>query len=692
MSRTLLFEIGCEEIPSDALYGAIEQLRTDAVAALRSARLGYEDIASYGAPRRLVLQVHGLAECQEDVSERVKGPSAKAAFDADGRPTKAAEGFAHSRGVDVSALETVESDEGAYVFAVVESRGRSAAEILPELLERLAAGLDWPKSMRWGSGETRFSRPVRWLLALHGDDVVPVRFAGLEAGRTTWGHRFLTAGPLDIASAGEYPAAAREAMFVFDHEDRARRIREGVERAASGVGGIAVVPEKTFAEVVNLVEWPTVVVGRFDEEFLEVPREVLEIAMESHQRYFPVEGPDGRLTNAFVVVHNGDPALDAGIAAGHERVIRARLADASFFYREDLHRPLESLVERLSTIVFQERLGTLGAKVGRVEGLVRSLGELAGVDPGVAAEALRAAHLCKVDLVSHVVVEFPALQGVMGRYYALAAGEETAVADAVVEHYRPRFSGDGLPASLAGQLVSVADKLDTIVGIFGIGMPPTGSADPYALRRGALGILGIIMEKRLRLPLDAAIGAALAGYEGVIEGLDPERVGGEVKAFFTARLEGVLRDRDYAFDTVDAVLAAAADDPEDAAARCGALQSARDSDPGTFDDLATAFTRVRNLAQADLGTGTDAALMGPAEKALADILDAAAAQLADLMPKAAYGEVVGVLAGLRGPVDTFFDEVLVMDDDEDLRANRLRLLNRLVTTFGSFADVARLAR
>lgn len=692
MSRTLLFEIGCEEIPSGALYGAIEQLRTDAVAALRAAGLGYEDVATYGAPRRLVLWVHGLAECQEDLSERVRGPSVKAAFDADGRPTRAAEGFARSRGVDVSALETAETGEGAYVYAVVEREGRAAADVLPELLERLAVDLDWPKSMRWGSGETRFSRPVRWLVALHGDEVVPVRFAGLEAGRTTWGHRFLTAGPLDIASAGEYAAAAREALVVFDHVDRARRIREGIDRAAQAAGGTAVVPEKTFAEVVNLVEWPSVVVGRFDDEFLAVPREVLETAMGSHQRYFPVEGTDGQLTNAFVVVHNGDPARDAEIAAGHERVIRARLADAAFFYREDLQRPLESLVERLSTIVFQERLGTLGAKVARVETLASALAGLAGVDPGVAAEALRAAHLCKADLVSHVVVEFPALQGAMGRYYALAAGEEAAVGDAILEHYRPRFAGDELPASRAGQLVSVADKLDTIVGIFGIGTPPTGSADPYALRRGALGILGIIMEGGLRVPLDGAIAAALAGYEGVIEDLDTEAVGGEVKAFFTARLEGVLRDRGYTFDTVDAVLAAAADDPADAAARCAALQSARDSDPETFDDLATAFTRARNLAQADLGTGTDLSMMGPVEKALSDALDEAAARLGEFMPEAAYGQVVGVLAGLRGPVDTFFDEVLVMDDDAGLRTNRLRLLNRLVKTFASFADVARLTR
>lgn len=692
MSRTLLFEIGCEEIPSGALYGAIEQLKKSGAEALKGARLGYEELAAYGAPRRLVLYVHGLSEAQEDVSERVKGPSVKAAFDADGRPTKAAEGFARSRGVDVAALETGESEGSAYVFATAEKKGRPAADVLPGILEGLAAGIDWPRSMRWGSGETRFSRPVRWLVALFGDDVVPVRFAGLEAGRTTQGHRFLTSGAFDIASAAQYSATARQALFMHDPEERARRIREGVEAAAAAAGGEAVIPEKTFAEVVNLVEWPTVVVGRFDEEFLAVPREILETAMESHQRYFPVQGPGGELAAAFVVVHNGDPMLDDVITAGHERVIRARLADAAFFFREDLKKPLEENVARLETIVFQEKLGTLRAKVDRMEALAVRLAALAALDPGETAAALRGAHLAKTDLVSHVVVEFPSLQGLMGRYYALAAGEETPVADAILEHYQPRFAGDELPPSRPGQVVSVADKLDTMVGIFAIGAPPTGSADPYALRRGALGILGIILDRGLVLPLDESIAAALEGYAGWLPGLDVEQAGADVKRFIVGRLEGVLRDRGYAFDTVDAVLAAAADEPADALARCHALQMARDSDPGTFDDLATAFTRARNLAQPSLGQETDESLMGPAEIALARALDAAGERVDAAMRDRSYAGIVGELAALRGPVDAFFDGVLVMDPDEALRDNRLRLLNRLVVAFDRFADISRLAR
>ncbi len=692
MSRSLLFEIGCEEIPSGALYAAVEQLKGSAIEALRTVRLGYEELDTYGSPRRLVLFVHGLAEMREDVSERVKGPSVSAAFDASGAPTKAAEGFARSRGVEVAALETVESPDGAYVWAVVEREGGPASEVLPRILSDLAGGIEWPKSMRWGSGESRFSRPVRWLTALFGDDVVPVRFAGLEAGRVTQGHRFMTSGAFNVASAGQYRAVAREALFMYDQEDRARRIREAVISAAAAAGGTAVMREKTFAEVVNLVEWPSVVVGRFDEGFLQVPREILETAMESHQRYFPVQGPDGWLTNAFIVVHNGDPKLDEVITAGHERVIRARLADASFFYREDLKTPLEERVARLGAIVFQERLGTLGDKVARMEALASRMADLAGLDPAESAAALRAAHLAKADLVSHVVVEFPALQGLMGRYYALASGEETSVADAILEHYLPRFAGDTLPASRAGQVVSVADKLDTMVGMFAVGMPPTGSADPYALRRGALGILGILMDGGLALSLDEVIDAALAGYGEALPDLDPERVGAEVKEFIVGRLQVVLRDRGGAYDTVDAVLSAAADDPADALARCRTLQAARDSDPETFADLATAFKRARNLSQPDLGTGADTSLMGEAESCLARALDAAEERIAPLMAAGEYSGVVGELAALRAPVDAFFDGVLVMDADEALRLNRLRLLNRLVRAFDAFADVSRLAR
>lgn len=688
MRRELVFEIGAEEIPSGPLYAAIGQLKADAEIALGEARLPYGAIDVFGSPRRLVVRVTDLAEQQEDRTLRVKGPAVKAAFDAEGAPTKAAEGFARGKGVPVDALERVEDETGAYVYAVIDEPGMSTSEVLPALLGGLASGIEWPKSMRWGSGEVRFSRPVRWILALFGDEVVPVEFGDVQAGRVTYGHRFLAPGAVEVPAAAEYDPAVRRALVVYDHAERAALVREGIDAAAAAAGGVAVVPDSVFEEVVNLVEWPTAGVGRFDDEFLEVPRDVLETAMESHQRYFPLEGTDGALLSAFVVVHNGDPARTEAIVAGHERVIRARLADAAFFFREDLARPLESYVADLDRIVFQEKLGTLGEKAARLEALAARIGQLARVDAGSAAEAVRAAHLCKADLVTHVVIEFPSLQGVMGSHYARQSGEAEAVARAIPEHYQPRFAGDAVPASTAGRIVSVADKLDTMCGIFAIDMAPTGSADPYALRRGALGVLAISLAG-LELTLDEVIGAALEGYAGTLE-FDSQSVGRAVKEFITGRFEVLLRDRGHAYDTVAAVLAVAADDPADAVARCDALTAFR-ATSDVMEDLSVAFTRARNLARPELGTDADRSLMGVQEVALADALAGGEERAGAALADGDYPAALGVLASLRPAIDGFFDSVLVMVDDAALRENRLRQLNRFVALFERFADFSRLA-
>lgn len=687
--RDLVFEIGVEEIPSAPLYDAIAQLGSIAEKRLHGLRLSYEVVRTYGAPRRLVLYIVGLAEAQEAQDLRVKGPSVKAAFDAEGVPTRAAEGFARGQGVAVEDLVRETESAGEYVFAHKHIAAAPAADVLPDMLASLAADLDWPKSQRWGSGEARFIRPVRWLLALFGTEVVPVRFAGLTAGRTTQGHRFLSPGAIEVSGAMDYYRAAQDGRFVFDHEERARLVDEGVAKAAAAAGGSAVMPDKTRAEVINLVEWPTVAVGRFDDDFLAVPREILETAMESHQRYFPLEGPDGRLLPAFVVAHNGDPERTGAIVAGHERVIRARLSDAAFFYREDLKVPMEDWVERLGTIVFQKELGTLSAKVGRVEALAEALATIVGADTAESAQAVRAAHLCKADLVSHAVVEFPALQGVMGRYYALAAGEEPAVADAIVQHYHPRFAGDVVPASVPGMLVSAADKLDTMCGIFAISQGPTGSADPYALRRGAIGILSMVLDGGLRLRLTESIAAALAGYEEVVPTLSKADVGEAVSAFLKGRLENMLRDRGQPYDIVAAVLEVACDDPADALSRCEALTAFRTTEAGA--DLLVAFKRAANLADVERGGSPDPDIMGEEERALFEALQGGETRFHELVSAGLYGQALGTLADLRGPVDTFFERVLVMDPDEAARDNRLRLLNRVVELFGGFAALSQLA-
>jgi glycyl-tRNA synthetase beta chain len=683
----LVFEIGVEEIPSGPLYAATSQLKTLAAGALKDARLEYERIDTFGAPRRLVLVVQGLSERQDDLDMRAKGPAVRGAYAEDGTPTKAALGFARGKGVDVADLVRDTENGGEYVYAVIRAEGLPAADVLPELLARLAAGLDWPKSQRWGSGDTRFIRPVRWLLALYGADVVPVEFAGLTAGRVTFGHRFLSPGAIEVPSVSEFFDALRRGGVVVDAEARAQFIREGIDAASTDAGGVAVVPEKVFAEVVNLVESPTVAVGHFDPAFLRVPREILETAMESHQRYFPVQDAAGALTNAFVVVHNGDPERTETIVNGHERVIRARLADAAFFYDEDLKVGMEVWTERLGSAVFQEKLGSVADKVARIERLTAALAALHGAAPEEASRAARAAHLCKADLVSHAVVEFPTLQGVMGRYYALAGGEHEVVAQAIVEHYRPRHAGDALPESVPGLLVSASDKLDTICGIFALGQAPTGSADPYALRRSIIGVLAMVLDGGLHITLDEAIAAALDGYREVLD-FDLEATGAAVKAFALGRVETMLRDRGHEFDTVDAVLQVAADDPADAARRCEALTAARATAP--MVDLTIAYARARNLGDPTLGTEYDRSIMGVPETALADAIERSESLVARTVAAADWEGALARLAELRGPIDGFFTDVLVMDPDDVVRANRLRLLNRFTALFAGVADFSRL--
>jgi len=686
--RSLIYEIGTEELPSGAVYSAIEQLKAAVPGALDDARLQYDSVTVLATPRRLAVLVTDLGDRQADAVSVFKGPSAQAAFDADGNPTPAAMGFARGKGIAVESLEVREEQGGTYVFATVESTGLPTASVLPQLLARLTEGLDWAKSQRWGSGTTRFPRPVRWLLALHGTDVIPVEFAGLVAGRVSYGHRFLSKDPVELEDAGDYDSALNEACVIVDHNERARVLREGIEAQAEIHEGTAVIPDKTFAEVVNLVEWPTVATGTFDEEFLAVPREMLEYAMGGHQRYFPLERADGSLDNRFIVAHNGSPDRTAEIVRGHQRVIRARLADAAFFYKEDLSTSLEGWRAKLESVVFQAKLGTVADKSVRIEHLARSLADLLDVAPDDAAFASRAAHLAKADLVTNAVIEFTDLQGVIGRYYALAAGEEPSVALAIEEHYKPRFAGDTLPSTVAGRLVSIADKADTICGIFAVGKAPKGSADPFALRRHAIGILQMALDGT-PVRLRALIREALASLADQAD-FDIESTGSAVHEFFVTRLQTILRDRGHAYDTVDAILAVSADDPADALARCAALTAFRDSSED-MQDLSVAFTRAKNLAQVDLGVELDRSIMGPEESRLADALAGVETATADRISQGAYAAALESLAGLRGPIDAFFEAVLVIDPDMEMRNNRLRLLNRFVAVFGSFADLSKLS-
>lgn len=692
--HTLAFEIGTEEIPAFDLHRATAQLARLVPDALDAVRIPHGEVAVHTTPRRLVAIVEDVAEFTEALEETFRGPSAKIAFDAEGNPTKAAVGFARGKGVDVGALEVREEKGVEYVFATRRVEARDAAELLPEVLEGVIAGIAWPKSCRWGSTSEYFSRPVRWIVAMLDERVVPVRFAGLEAGNLTRGHRFLSPGPHEVPTASALLDVLEGAHVVTSEQARERAIREGVARIEEECGARAELPEKTLLEVVNLCEQPTVLVGAFDEEFLQVPEEIIVDAMLMHQRYFPLYDEDGKLTNRFIVVSNGDPACAATIADGNERVVRARLSDAKFFYEEDLKRPLEAYVERLDEVVFQESLGTMRAKAERITALARHLAADAGLSAADAAVAERAAHLAKADLVTSAVVEFTSVQGVMGSYYAAACGEGDKVACAIADHYRPRFAGDALPASAAGRIVAMADKLDTICGLIAAGQGPTGSSDPFALRRSALGILSMLLDEGLplRVGLVRAIDAALASYAAQGVAFDAQTVREEVADFFIARAKVLLRDEGRAPDTIDAVLAAGVREPVEFASRVRALDAAREGDPDAFADLATAFARANNLRDASLGAEVDEGLLSEVEHALSCAVVQAESRVARALATDDYPSALAELADLRKPIDMFFERVMVMDEDRALRENRLRLLNRFVAVFEGVADFGKMAK
>lgn len=689
--HTLAFEIGTEEIPAFDLHRATLQLEKLVPEALDAVRIPHGDVAVYTTPRRLIAIVADVADETEALEEVFRGPSAKIAFDADGNPTKAATGFARGKGVDVDALERREENGVEYVFATKSIAARDVAELLPGVLEGVITGTSWPKSCRWGTTSEYFSRPVRWLVALLDERVIPVRFAGLTAGNLTRGHRFLAPGPHEVATAADLLGVVEAAHVVSSEQARETVIREGVAQAEQRTGARAELPEKTLLEVVNLCEQPTVLVGTFDEEFLRVPEEIIVDAMLMHQRYFPLYDADGKLTNNFIVVSNGDPAHADTITGGNERVVRARLSDAKFFYEEDLKHPLETYVDRLDEVVFQETLGTMKEKADRIVALAKHLAADAQLSEADAADAERAAYLAKADLVTNAVVEFTSVQGVMGSYYAAACGESDQVARAIADHYRPRFSGDEPPASDVGRIVAMADKLDTVCGLFAVGQGPTGSSDPFALRRSAIGIVAML-EAGLPVSLAAAIDAALGTYQDAGIDFDRDAIRAEVADFFVTRTKVMLRDGGCSHDTMDAVLATGVEEPAQIIARTYVLEAERLGAPEAFDDLATAYARANNLRDADLGVEVDEALLSDAERALLAATDEAAACVKEALAVDHFGAALAALAALRAPIDAFFEDVLIMDDDLALRENRLRLLNRFVAVFAHVADFGKMAK
>ena len=693
-TRDFLLEIGCEEMPSAPLMKAQEQLGTLVAKGLDAAGLAHGAVRTLSSPRRLAVLVDGCATATEEIHETMRGPKCAIAFDADGNPTRAAEGFARKNGITASELvRRVDADGNEYVFAERSVASVPAITLLSALCEQTIADIKWPnyRSQRWGSEHQTFVRPIRWICALLGSEVVPVSYADVTSGNTTRGHRVLAPGDHVVSEPAAYEQVLEDA-FVLSETRRAERISSDVAALEKERGGARVdMPKGVFDEVVNLCEWPTVVVGTFDEEFLAVPHEIIVEAMLKHQRYFPIYAPDGSLTREFVIVSNADPAVSDTVRAGNERVVRPRLDDAKFFYDEDLKVGLDAFRERLAQVVFQKRLGTVLQKSERMEAIAAAVASQASDDAQVQADAARAAHLAKADLVSQAVVEFTSQQGVMGGYYAAAQGENERVAQAISQHYRPRFAGDDTPDTVVGKAVAIADKLDTICGMFAIDEPPTGSADPFAVRRSAIGVIAMLRQLD-GVVLEPLIDASLERYaEQGIE-FDVADVTAKIRSYFAGRLAAIARDEGADPDTIQAVADTGVCDPHAYLGRVFALDRARRESSEVFDDLATAYARASHLADATLGIDVDETLLGEAETMLLEAVDEGTARVRAAVLAGELDDAIASLARLREPIDRFFDDVLVMDEDQSLRENRLRLLNRFEQAFSGVANIGALAR
>lgn len=704
MSKPLLLEVGTEEIPAAFMPGALEALGGLLSKKLGAAGIPPAAVRTLGTPRRLAVLAEDLPEQQPEGSALVLGPSVLAGFDKEGRPTKAALGFARKHGVDVADLLRERTGKGEYVAVRRKTGGIQTVDLLARILPETIAGIPFPRSMRWGEGDFRFARPIHWIVALLGHEIIPFSLGGVASGEHSRGHRFMHPGEVKINGAEDYAESLAKHNVIVDPEERRSRIESEVHAWAATVDGQPVRDPGLLALVTHLVEFPSTIRGAFDPAFLELPREVLVNAMREHQYYFSVENAAGELLPYFIAVLNVAPKHHEVVTRGNERVLRARLADARFFFDEDRKLSLEARVESLRDVLLHPKLGSVHGKAERIEALTGPLAEALGEAESVRAAAARAARLCKTDLVTHMVGEFPDLQGVMGREYALLDGEPPEVARAIEEHYRPRQAGAPLPESTPGALLAIADKLDTLAGCWHANLIPTATQDPYALRRAALGIIAILEARPAwRLPLDHAVRAACAGHgEGEGSGV-PDLI----LAFFRGRLQSHFVSAGNAVDAVEAVLSARLEkkfvpygrgreafswDVAGLSARVAVLNEARGRED--FAALAATFRRVANILPPADPAGGQAALKDltqPAEVRLVDAFEEVAKRAANLIKAREYKALFGELRKLKAPVDRFFEQVRVMDADQPgLQAQRLGLLRRIADLFYEIADFSKI--
>ena len=683
----LLYEIGVEELPSGYIHPAAEALKDGVLSRLSGLGVTFGDVSAYATPRRLALSIKNLPDTRPQRTVKHYGPPAKAAYDSNGALTRAGAGFAKSKGVDASTLKTEKTDKGEYLCVEIQEGGEPLRDILADTLSQVTLSLSFPKSMTWGNGGVSFARPIRWVVAVFGGKPVEMTVGGINAGAMTTGHRFMSSGQIGVTGREDYLSSLRENSVLADVEERKRTILSQAKAQAEKHGASLVEDDELLETVAYITEWPVPLWGSFDKEFLALPEELLVTTMKHHQKMFAVKGADGKVTNGFIGVSNtATPNADA-IVAGYRRVLRARLSDAKFFFDEDRKKPIGYFNDKLKDAVYQKKLGTMADKAKRVTALAEYITGVAA--PESKDVAIRSAELCKFDLTTQMVFEFPELQGVMGREYARHSGEAEEVCLAIYEHYLPKGAGGELPSTLAGAIVGVADRMDSIVGCFGIGLIPSGAQDPFALRRNALGIIQLVFNKLTRpVSLGALIDMAVEGYGGKLD-MKPAEIKEKVQEFFAGRLKSLWMQGGAPHDVADAALSSGFDDLEDANLKAGAVTELKKRD--FFEPLAVTFKRVANISGGHVAKAISPELFEkPIEGELFGEIEKVEKSVLPLIASKEYLKALERISDLRPVVDRFFDEVMVMAEDANVRDNRLSLLARLSGLFGKIADFSKI--
>ncbi|MEE8564040.1 MAG: glycine--tRNA ligase subunit beta [Atribacterota bacterium] len=691
--NNVVLEIGTEEIPAQYMENALKELNRLAKKYLEESRIKYKEIKVYGTPRRLILFIFQIKEKQEDKFQKIKGPAYSISYNKDSQPQKPALKFAQSQGINVKDLIVEDTEKGKYIFAPKSITGQPTTDLLSQIFPKTIKGMQFPKSMRWGERSLRFIRPIRWILALYGKEIIKFNLNGLDSENITYGHRLLAPQKIKVSSTQEYFKKLEKNYVIVDPKIRENIVRTDIKQIIKEIGGEKIINEKQLKEIIYLVEYPNAILGKYDKKYLELPNDVLTVVMEKHQKYFPVFKNKDGLLPLFIVIINNSKKNASKIKEGNENVLRARLEDAKFFYQEDQKILLEKRVDKLKNVIFQENLGSLFDKTKRLELLCGYISEGLRVEQKVKKDLLRSAHLCKADLVTEMVKEFPELQGIMGKEYAVLSGERKEVTEAIFEHYLPRFSGDRLPETENGMILGIADKVDSIIGCFVMGLAPTGSQDPYGLRRQSRGKIAIILKNNLQISLKDIIQKSLSLYKESVSvelKIDENKVVSQILSFLKQRLKNIFLEEGIRYDVIDAVLAVDSDgDVVDIKNRINAIEELYNQT--IFRKILKSSNRVLNLSKNNEENEIDQSLLKEkAELNLYHNYESIYPRTKEFIFNKEYKKIFKLLEDLCGPVDEFFDQVLVMDKDNDIRKNRIALIKKIGILFNQVADLSKI--